>query len=166
MSRLIDNIRESEGFRAEPYLDHLGYGTVGIGTRLPLTVAEIEIVIRFRFDEAMKDINSDGINCNGNIFPLSEQEATLLLEFRLNQKISQLLDKKPIVLRLPQEQQEVLFEMGYQLGTNGLLNFKMMWLALKQFDYGLASVEMLDSKWATQTPSRAEKLAKQMSGIA
>lgn len=166
MSRLVENIKESEGFVAAPYLDSLGYSTVGIGTRLPLTVAEIEIVIRFRFDEAMKKINSDGVVFNGDIFPLSKQEATILLEFRLNQKISHLLEKKPIVLRLPQEQQEVVFEMVYQMGVNGVLNFKMMWLALEQLDYGIASVEMLDSRWAKQTPQRAEKLAKKMSGIA
>lgn len=166
MSRLVENIKLSEGFRAMPYLDTLGYDTVGIGTRLPLTVAEIEIVERFRFDEAMKNLNSDGIIFNGKIFPLSEKEAELLLEFRLNQKISHLLDKKPIVLRLPIEQQEVLFEMVYQMGVNGVLNFKMMWLALKQFDYGIAAVEMMDSRWAVQTPNRAEKLAQQMSGIA
>lgn len=98
----------------------------------------------------------------GTKLPLTEAEAETILAIRLNQKISHLLDAKPIVLRLPQDKQEVLFEMAYQLGVNGLLNFKMMWLALESFDYKVAAAEMLDSKWHTQTPNRAEKLAKQM----
>jgi len=126
--RLIENIKESEGFRGEEYLDSLDIPTIGFGTRLPLT----------------------------------EAEAELILSFRLNQKISHLLEEKPLIVRLPIEKQEVLFEMAYQLGVNGLLNFKMMWLALENFDYKVAAVEMLDSRWSKQTPNRAEKLARQM----
>jgi len=128
MSRLVENIKSSEGFRGTEYLDSLDIPTIGFGTRLPLT----------------------------------EAEAELILSFRLNQKISHLLDEKPIVLRLPQDKQEVLFEMAYQLGVNGLLNFKMMWLALDGFDYKVAAQEMKLSKWYRQTPSRVDKLAQQM----
>ena len=95
----------------------------------------------------------------GTKLPLSEDEAELILKARLNKKINELLDKKPIILRLPQEKQEVLFEMAYQLGTNGLLKFKRMWAALENFDYIEASTEMLDSKWYIQTPGRAQKLS-------
>ena len=128
MSRIVEEIKKSEGFMGNSYEDSLGIPTIGYGTKLPLTEAEAETI----------------------------------LAIRLNQKISHLLDAKPIVLRLPQDKQEVLFEMAYQLGVNGLLNFKMMWLALESFDYKVAAAEMLDSKWHTQTPNRAEKLAKQM----
>ncbi len=93
---------------------------------------------------------------------ISEAEAELLLSFRLNQMISQLLEKKPIVLRLPQDKQEIIFNMMYNLGVAGILRFKMFWLALDNFDYIVAAVEMRDSLWYRQVTNRAEKLAKQM----
>ena len=37
-----------------------------------------------------------------------------------------------------------------------------MWQALENFDYVQAAVEMLDSRWAKQTPNRAQELAKRM----
>ena len=93
---------------------------------------------------------------------ISEAEAELLLTFRLNQMISQLLEKKPIILRLPQDKQEIIFNMMYNLGVAGILKFKMFWLAVENFDYKVAAVEMRDSLWYRQVMNRAEKLAKQM----
>ena len=100
----------------------------------------------------------------GTKLPISKAEGELLLSFRLNKMISDLLEEKPIIFRFPQERQEVLFEMCYQLGLKGLLNFKMMWLALENFDYIVAAEEMLDSKWYRQTPQRAIGLANIMKG--
>lgn len=56
----------------------------------------------------------------------------------------------------------ILSEMAYQLGFKGVLKFKKMWNALRDFDYETASKEMLDSKWHIQTPSRCEYLSKKM----
>jgi lysozyme len=58
--------------------------------------------------------------------------------------------------------QEVLVEMVYQLGLTGVLGFRRMLDALRQSDYRLASVEMLRSRWAEQTPNRASELALRM----
>jgi len=96
----------------------------------------------------------------GTKMPLDKEEAELLLKHRLGKKINHLLQEKPIVLRLPQEKQEVLFDLSYQLGVNGLLKFKRMWLALESFQYEAAAVELLDSRYAKQTPKRAEAHAR------
>ena len=56
----------------------------------------------------------------------------------------------------------VIIEMVFQLGIGGVSKFKKMWKALKQNDYQIASEEMLDSKWAKQTPKRAEELSSVM----
>jgi len=129
--RLFDEIKEDEGFEGMPYEDSLGIPTIGIGTKLPL----------------------------------SEDEAELLARHRLSKKIDELLNAKPIINRLPLEKQSVLFNMAYQLGTNGLLKFRKMWLALENgFDYETAADEMLDSKWFSQTPNRAKKLSDIMRG--
>ena len=55
---------------------------------------------------------------------------------------------------------EVVIEMCYQLGLGGFSKFKNTISYLESKDYKGASVEMLDSKWATQTPNRAKKLSK------
>lgn len=93
---------------------------------------------------------------------ITKAEAELLLSFRLNQMISQLLEVKPIILRLPQQKQEIIFNMTYNMGVAGILKFKMMWLALENFDYEVAAIEMRDSKWYRQVTNRAENLAHQM----
>ena len=98
----------------------------------------------------------------GTKMPLSKEEAELILKHRLNDKINKIIEKKPIILTLPQDKQFVLFEMAYQLGVGGLLKFKKMWKAIEEKDYTEASVEMLDSKWANQTSSRAKELSERM----
>ena len=57
---------------------------------------------------------------------------------------------------------EVLIEMVFQLGIGGVGKFKKMWEALGREDYLLASTEMLDSRWAKQTPARCGKLSGKM----
>lgn len=131
MTTIIDQIKEDEGFRGDPYRDSLDIPTIGYGTKLPLT----------------------------------EAEAELIAQFRLNQKISGIIEKKPFIFRLPLERQEVIFNMTYQMGVGGVLKFKKMWFALERFDYEEAALQMLDSKWAKQTPNRAEKLARIMGGL-
>ena len=98
----------------------------------------------------------------GTKMPLSKEEAELILKHRLNDKINKIIEKKPIILTLPQDKQFILFEMAYQLGVGGLLKFKKMWKAIEEKDYTEASVEMLDSKWANQTSSRAKELSERM----
>ena len=56
----------------------------------------------------------------------------------------------------------VLIEMVFQLGIGGVSKFKNMWKALGEGDYQTASEEMLDSRWAKQTPKRATDLSNVM----
>lgn len=58
--------------------------------------------------------------------------------------------------------QDVLVEMAYQLGVKGCLRFEKMWEAIRAGDFIAASDEMLDSKWAKQTPDRVRQLARRM----
>ena len=54
--------------------------------------------------------------------------------------------------------------MAYQLGVNGVGNFSKMLNALESGDRETAAIEALDSKWATQTPERAERVANMIGG--
>ena len=60
----------------------------------------------------------------------------------------------------PREAQDVIINMCYQLGVTGFSRFKKTIYLLEHKDYKKASYEMLESKWALQTPNRAEELSK------
>jgi len=87
---------------------------------------------------------------------ITEDESLYILRGRVNQLYTWL---DPDISPLREAQQEVLVEMAYQLGYDGLKKFEKMWLAIQAGDCETAVKEMLDSKWASQTPSRANRLA-------
>ena len=60
----------------------------------------------------------------------------------------------------PREAQDVIINMCYQLGVTGFSRFKKTIYLLEHKDYKKDSYEMLESKWALQTPNRAEELRK------
>jgi len=100
----------------------------------------------------------------GTKLPIDEDEAELLLNHRLTKKRLELTNVKPVLKTLSRERQDVLFEMVYQMGVGGVLLFKKMWEAIEADDYFIASLEMLSSKWAKQTPLRAKRLSNIMRG--
>ncbi len=65
-------------------------------------------------------------------------------------------------LEADEVRQGVLIEMAYQLGVRGCLKFKKMWAAVVEKDWWAAGSEMLDSRWADQTPRRVEALVARM----
>ena len=60
---------------------------------------------------------------------------------------------------LPSECKSVLMEMCYQLGVRGVSKFKKALKAMESGDWEKAADEMLDSKWAKQTPRRAKEMS-------
>lgn len=128
---LIEDIKQDEGFKGDPYYCSEGMLTVGYGTT----------------------------------FPLDEAEAELLLNYRLNKTIgaikSSLYD-----LDIEDEAWDILYNMSYQIGVNGLLKFKKMIKALRNQNYLEASKEGIDSLWYRQTPKRAERLMSRMKALA
>ncbi|AZV46854.1 hypothetical protein C3L23_06080 [Nautilia sp. PV-1] len=101
----------------------------------------------------------------GTKLPITEEEAEILLEYRLKRMIRELIQKESFFEKLPEDAQKVIADMTYQLGVGGVLKFKKMWTALKKGDYKKAADEMLDSRWAKQTPNRAKELAEIMRSL-
>ena len=60
---------------------------------------------------------------------------------------------------VPREVQGVLVEMSYQMGLSGVSKFKKALHAMQMFQWKLAATELLDSRWAKQTPNRAKELS-------
>lgn len=90
---------------------------------------------------------------------MTEDEAFLLLQHRLNLLDEQLAYTLPFYTRLSAVRQDVLCDMAYNLGLAGLLKFRKMLAAVERSAWDMAAAEMLDSKWARQVGKRADELA-------
>lgn len=63
---------------------------------------------------------------------------------------------------LSDDRKIVLVSMVFQMGVTGVSKFKKMIIAINKGNFHEASNEMLDSKWAKQTPERAKRLSEKM----
>ena len=90
---------------------------------------------------------------------LDEDICDMILERKVAKLVQRLEKNLPYLPSLPKDAQDVLIEMAYQMGVSGLLKFKKTLMYVESKDYKDASVEMLDSRWAKQTPNRAKKLS-------
>lgn len=97
----------------------------------------------------------------GTRLPITKEEATLLLEYRLSKTISGVKSSLHH-LNIHDEAWDILYHLAYQIGLGGLLKFKRMIAALENQDYYNASIEMKSSLWAKQTPNRANRLIDRM----
>lgn len=107
-----------------------------------------------------------GYGFNLDAWPLTEAECLPILESRMRRVRSDLANRIAYFFALPDAAQDVLVNMAYQMGVNGVLAFKRFLATLQAGKYQDAAAEMLDSKWAEQTPSRARELAAIIRGLA
>tara|TARA_X000001388_G_scaffold66572_1_gene53423 strand:- start:48 stop:497 length:450 start_codon:yes stop_codon:yes gene_type:complete len=137
---LKDRVRIHEGVRTTMYLDSLGKATIGIGHLIKPHERE-------RYAEGIE---------------ISMDEVEELFEMDLNRAAAgaESLIEECIGHDLPPHVEEVILEMVYQLGTQGVRNFSKMWKAMRVKDWKKASEEMKDSRWHKQTTKRCESLAE------
>ena len=137
-NKLLESVKKHEGYRNKVYLDSLGKRTVGIGH---LCVEDFwedgkEYDEKFLMDTLQKDLQSsiDGAEDLCKDLKISDDAKILIIE------------------------------MIFQLGKTGVSKFRNMWKALQQDppEYSVAAIEMLDSRWAKQTPNRAEEMSNHM----
>ena len=135
-------ITKEEGFREFPYFDHLGFPTVGYGRLLGPKDTPLDYYTSTVYEPAEK----------------------MWLKCRIEDVQCKLIDSsaRNAYLACNEVQKAVMVSMAYQLGVNGLCKFKktLAFIAAKQFDS--AALEMGDSNWANQTPSRYERHADMM----
>ena len=132
-TKLIEQLKRHEGKRNHAYQDHLGYWTIGYGRLI---------------DERR----------GGGI---TDKEAEFLLTSDII-KCMRDLGSIPTYRQLDPTRQAALVNMCFQLGGAGIRAFANMWDALADHDYDRAADEALDSKWAKQTPGRADEIAEQI----
>ena len=138
MDKLLESVKRHEGYRNKVYLDTLGKRTVGVGHL------------------CVEDFWEDD----------KEYEESFLMEI-LEKDLQSAIDQADDMckdLKISSDAKIIIIEMIFQLGGTGVSKFRKMWQALQQDppDYAEASVQMLDSRWAKQTPNRAQEMAKHM----
>ena len=92
-----------------------------------------------------------------------------IAELILMRKIQKLLEGIIVAFswfeNSPKEVKFVVTNMCYQLGLRGFSKFKQTIYYLETEQYEEASLEMLDSLWAKQTPNRAKELSEMISSL-
>lgn len=90
---------------------------------------------------------------------LEEDICEEILLRKLKSLNKSVVSKFPFFEDLPSECKSVLMEMCFQLGVTGVSRFKKALKAMEDGIWEKAADEMLDSKWAKQTPNRAKELS-------
>ena len=127
-------LRAEEGEVLHAYDDHLGYATIGVGRLI--------------------DKRKGG--------GITAEESAFLLKNDIQKLIAALEAKLPWIKTLDDARRGVLLSMAFQMGVEGLLGFKNTLAMIQTGKYAEAATGMMNSKWAKQTPSRAQRHAEQM----
>ena len=131
---LVPHLTKEEGYRKSAYKDQSGYLTIGIG----------------RLIDERKNAG------------LTRDEAEYLLGNDIDERVVALWRKIPWIKSLDHVRQSILVSMAFQMGVDGLLEFKNTLKSVEEGDYGVAAARMLRSKWAKQTPKRVYRMTQAM----
>jgi lysozyme len=134
ITSLETQLLRDEGEILHAYQDSRGYWTIGVGRLI---------------DERK----------GGGI---SKDESRLLLGNDITKVMNRLAVSVPWILQLDSVRAGVLQNMDFNIGIDGLLEFKNTLALIKAGDYEAASDALLESAWATQVGPRAQRLALQM----
>ena len=114
--------------------------------------------------------DSLGIDTIGYGFAIKDLEldqdiCDLILERKVKDLKDRIKKKFSWYKYMPPTIKEIIIEMCYQLGLYGFSCFKKTISYLQNKEWEKASVEMLDSRWAVQTPRRARELSEIVKGV-
>ena len=145
IEQLREQLEIDEGVKYEVYLDHLGYATFGVGHLVlesdPEHGAEVGTpVSESRVIEAFEQ-DCENVLRDCNI--LYEDFASL-----------------------PEEAQQVIANMMFNMGRPRLSKFKGMKRGVDSRDWNAAADEMVDSAWYRQVTNRADRLVERMRALA
>ena len=93
---------------------------------------------------------------------LSDDEIDYILNHDVNIATDELVRTFDWYPDLDEVRQRVVIDMVFNLGMPRFQQFKKMIQALDEGDYKEASIQMMDSRWASQVGARAERLRDMM----
>ena len=144
IEKLREQLEIDEGVVHEIYLDHLGYPTFGIGHLVTDTDPEYGADVGTKVDETRcieafdKDVETVIADCHV-LYPDFDD--------------------------LPEEVQQIVANMMFNMGRPRLSKFKGMKRGVDAKDWNRAADEMVDSRWYVQVGKRAERLVERMRNV-
>jgi len=144
INKLREQLKIDEGVKYEIYHDHLGYKTYGIG----------HLVVP-------QDIEYGSPVGT----PVSEERVNEVFNKDVETYISEAKKVFPDLETKPEEVQQVIVNMCFNMGRPRLEGFKKFIKAINEELWTTASVEMLDSIWAKQVGDRAIRLSDRIKVI-
>jgi GH24 family phage-related lysozyme (muramidase) len=154
VSKVYEEISEDEGKILHCYMCSEGHKTVGIGHKVLQNDPESNLPVHGAYDNVPEDQSIDEDRC----YELFQEDVQTAIAGC--QVIYENWDDLPV------EAQHVLTNMCFQLGQGGLSRFKNMNSAITEQLWNRVAEEMLDSRWARQTPARAERLSQRIAALA
>jgi len=143
-ARVQAQLSSDEGVVYEVYLDSLGYPTFGIGHLI------------------LEKDQEDGINIGT---PVSKARVTEVFQADLDTAISECKVLYGMWCTFPDEVQEILVNMMFNLGRPRLSRFRNFKKAVDAHDWKQAAIDGRDSKWYRQVGNRAERLMVRMENV-
>ena len=143
--RVFGRLQIDEGIVNEIYEDHLGYATFGVGH-----------LILESDPEYGQPIGTD----------ISPERVADAFDHDLDIAISECETLYGAAwFYLPEEVQEILVNMLFNMGRPRLTKFKKMNSAIEAGDWKTAAVEGRDSRWYNQVGARAERLMSRLEEV-
>ena len=144
IEKLREQLEIDEGVVHEIYLDHLGYPTFGIGHLVRESDPEHGANVGTKVDEA---------RC---IEAFNQDVETVIKDCKI--LYSDFDD-------LPEEVQQIVANMMFNMGRPRLSKFKGMKRGVDAKDWNAAADEMVDSAWYRQVTNRANRLVERMRNV-
>ena len=145
----IDELREQlkidEGVKYEIYLDHLDLPTFGIGH-----------LVRDDDPEWGEPVGTE----------ISEERVNECFDRDVEIVLSDCETLYPDYYDLPEEVQQIIANMMFNMGRPRLSKFKGMKRGVDAQDWNAAADEMVDSAWYRQVTNRADRLVERMRTVA
>lgn len=137
-------LKAEEGFSERVYIDTEGYPTVGYGIKVGYKGQDLSEYRDFP--------------------PISKELGNVWLSDHLCAVVRGILgdDDLAYFSTLSEVRGAVVLSMCYQLGISGFKKFKKTNKYLREGDFSLAAMEMMDSLWAEQTKLRAKRHSRMM----
>ena len=144
IAQLREQLKIDEGVKYEIYKYHLGYDTFGIG----------HLVVK-EDSEFGKPVGTK----------VSEDRVNEVFEKDVQKMIKEAKILFPNFDSLPEEVQQVIVNMTFNMGRPRLSNFKKFISYINESKWEEASKEMLNSAWAKQVGKRAQRLSDRIKVI-
>lgn len=154
VQQLYEEISSDEGKVLHAYLCSESHKTIGIGHKVLATDAENTLPIHGIND----DVPDGECISEARCYELFQEDVQIAID-----GCRKIYDNWDV---LPQEAQHILVNMCFQLGQGGLSKFKNMNSAVEDGAWSRMSEEMMDSRWARQTPERAARLSNRALALA